>query len=129
MTILLLVWAIAIFPGSSHSPSHSLVCYDGSFTRPSAYSVSPRSSEDCLELAQNSAEFDLVGQEDTFVLPLIDYAEQLLRFVDRQKEVDVRVPLMFHTGEILGDVTRADLNLYDAILLGTKRIVHGWVNL
>ena len=84
--------------------------------------------EDCLALAQEFphliAGFDLVGQEDTLV-PLIDYAEQLLRFVDRQKEVGVHVPFMFHAGETLGDGTRADLNLYDAILLGTKRIGHG----
>ncbi|KAI0820230.1 Metallo-dependent hydrolase [Trametes gibbosa] len=69
--------------------------------------------------------FDFVGHEDT-LRPLIDYAEPLLRFVDRQKELGIDIPFMFHAGETLGDGTMADVNLYDAILLGTKRIGHGF---
>ena len=68
--------------------------------------------------------FDLVGAEDS-LRPLIYYAEHLLRFRKRQKEEGVDIPFIFHAGETLGDGTEADLNLYDAILLGTKRIGHG----
>jgi adenosine deaminase CECR1 len=70
--------------------------------------------------------FDLVGAEDS-LKPLIYYAEHLLRFRQRQKEEGVDIPFIFHAGETLGDGTEADLNLYDAILLGTKRIGHGRV--
>ena len=68
--------------------------------------------------------FDLVGHEDP-LRPLIYYIDPLKRFVQRQKEVGVDIPFMFHAGETLGDGTPADMNLYDAILLGTKRIGHG----
>lgn len=53
--------------------------------------------------------------------PLIDYAEPLLRFGKEHPDI----PFIFHAGETLGDGTAADMNLYDAILLGTKRIGHG----
>jgi len=68
--------------------------------------------------------FDLVGAEDK-LNPLIYYIEPLLRFRERQKEEGVDIPFIFHAGETLGDGTEADLNLYDAVLLGTKRIGHG----
>ncbi|KAG9318586.1 hypothetical protein JVU11DRAFT_678 [Chiua virens] len=71
------------------------------------------------------AGFDLVGQEDTNN-PLIYYSESLLRFIEYQKQENIEVPFLFHAGETLGDGTVADLNLYDAILLGTKRIGHGF---
>ena len=69
--------------------------------------------------------FDLVGHEDS-LKPLIDYLEPLTKFVERQKEESVDIPFIFHAGETLGDGTAADVNLYDAILLGTKRIGHGY---
>ena len=68
--------------------------------------------------------FDLVGPEDT-TKPLIDYLVPLLRFKDRQKELGLDIPFIFHAGETPGDGTAVDDNLYDAILLGTKRIGHG----
>ena len=68
--------------------------------------------------------FDLVGHEDA-LRPLTDYLEPLTRFVQRQKELGIEIPFIFHAGETLGDGTHADDNLYDAILLGTKRIGHG----
>ena len=71
--------------------------------------------------------FDLVGPENT-LKPIIFYLESLLRFRERQKEEGVDIPFIFHAGETLGDGTEADLNLYDAILLGTKRIGHGSVS-
>lgn len=68
--------------------------------------------------------FDLVGNENT-LRPLIDYIEPLKRFQRRQKELGLDIPFIFHAGETLGDGSKADMNLYDAILLGTKRIGHG----
>ncbi|KAG1888989.1 Metallo-dependent hydrolase [Suillus fuscotomentosus] len=69
------------------------------------------------------AGFDLVGHEDgAECKPLIDYAEPLLRFAEQHPDI----PFIFHAGETLGDGTAADMNLYDAILLGTKRIGHGF---
>lgn len=68
--------------------------------------------------------FDLVGHED-LLHPLIYYLEPLLKFTKRTKEEGVDIPFIFHAGETLGDGTPTDDNLYDAILLGTKRIGHG----
>ncbi|KIM79690.1 hypothetical protein PILCRDRAFT_74115 [Piloderma croceum F 1598] len=86
-------------------------------------------TEDCLTLKQEFphiiAGFDLVGSEDD-LRPLVDYIGSLLRFQARQKELGLDIPFMFHAGETLGDGTKADDNLYDALLLGTKRIGHGF---
>ena len=68
--------------------------------------------------------FDLVGGED-LCRPLKDYIVPLLSFVERQKDEGVDIPFLFHAGETLGDGTESDENMYDAILLGTKRIGHG----
>lgn len=68
--------------------------------------------------------FDLVGYEND-LKPLIDYIEPLLNFQKRQKELGIDIPFIFHAGETLGDGTKADVNLYDALLMGTKRIGHG----
>ncbi|KAJ7286068.1 hypothetical protein C8J57DRAFT_656702 [Mycena rebaudengoi] len=85
--------------------------------------------EDCIALKQEFphliAGFDLVGPENV-LKPLIYYAEGLLRFRERQKELGIDIPFIFHAGETLGDGTEADVNLYDAILLGTIRIGHGY---
>ncbi|CAA7271498.1 unnamed protein product [Cyclocybe aegerita] len=85
--------------------------------------------EDCMALKKEFphliAGFDLVGDENA-LRPLIDYAEPLLHFREKQKEAGVDIPFIFHAGETLGDGTEADINLYDAILLGTKRIGHGF---
>lgn len=93
--------------------------------------VSPEELElhlqQCIGLKQEFpdliAGFDLVGHEDgAESKPLIDYAEPLLRFGKEHPDI----PFIFHAGETLGDGTAADMNLYDAILLGTKRIGHGF---
>lgn len=79
---------------------------------------------ECSYNFDTPAGFDLVGYENK-LRPLIDYIEPLLRFKDRQKELGIIIPYIFHAGETLGDGSKADMNLYDAILLGTKRIGHG----
>lgn len=85
--------------------------------------------EDCIALKREFphliAGFDLVGNENE-LKPLVDYIEPLLRFRERQKVEGLDIPFIFHAGETLGDGTAADNNLYDAILLGTKRIGHGY---
>ncbi|KAH7873630.1 uncharacterized protein C8R40DRAFT_1172422 [Lentinula edodes] len=85
---------------------------------------------DCIALKKEFphliAGFDLVGDENV-LKPLTYYLEPLLKFREMQKEAGVsEIPFIFHGGETLGDGTEADMNLYDAILLGTKRIGHGF---
>ena len=70
--------------------------------------------------------FDLVGPED-FVKPLKYYIEGLLRFRKRVEDLGLDLPFILHAGETLGDGDEVDDNLYDALLLGTKRIGHGYV--
>ncbi|EIW51773.1 Metallo-dependent hydrolase [Trametes versicolor FP-101664 SS1] len=85
--------------------------------------------EDCIALKQEFPHlicgFDLVGPEDPLP-PLINFIVPFQRFVARQKELGLDIPFILHAGETLGDGTAADMNLYDAILLGTKRIGHGF---
>ncbi|PCH41724.1 Metallo-dependent hydrolase [Wolfiporia cocos MD-104 SS10] len=85
--------------------------------------------ENCIALKQEFphliAGFDLVGHEDT-LKPLLEHVQPLLKFQERQVELGLEIPLLLHAGETLGDGTDADMNLYDAILLGTKRIGHGY---
>ncbi|TDL25020.1 adenosine deaminase-related growth [Rickenella mellea] len=85
--------------------------------------------EDCislkLEFPHLIAGFDLVGDENV-LQPLIYYIRPLLRFQERQKELGIDIPFIFHAGETLGDGDAPDMNLFDAILLGSKRIGHGF---
>ena len=69
--------------------------------------------------------FDLVNQED-LGRPLVDLIPILLWFRKRCAEEGVDIPFMFHAGECLGDGDETDHNLFDAILLGTRRIGHGF---
>lgn len=72
--------------------------------------------------------FDLVGQED-LGRPLADVLPELFWFrkqlADEGLE-DGAMPFFFHAGETLGDGTATDQNLFDAVLLGTRRIGHGF---
>lgn len=85
--------------------------------------------EDCMTLKQEFpnliAGFDLVAQEDTGK-PLIYYIESLLWFQQETKKRGLNIPFILHAGETLDDGGAADSNLYDALLLGTKRIGHGF---
>lgn len=69
--------------------------------------------------------FDLVGQEDKG-RSLVDLVPVLFWFRKCCMEEQVELPFFFHAGECLGDGTSADHNLFDAILLGTRRIGHGF---
>ncbi|MCJ1412946.1 hypothetical protein MMC19_007047 [Ptychographa xylographoides] len=69
--------------------------------------------------------FDLVGQED-LGRPLVDLTPEIFWFRKRCVEAGVEIPFFFHAGECLGDGDGTDENLFDAILLGTRRIGHGF---
>ncbi|KAH8701644.1 putative CECR1 family adenosine deaminase [Talaromyces proteolyticus] len=69
--------------------------------------------------------FDVVGQEDKG-RPLADLIPVLFWFRKVCAEEAVEIPFFFHAGECLGDGDETDENLYDAILLGTRRIGHGY---
>ncbi|MCJ1224691.1 hypothetical protein MMC12_001336 [Toensbergia leucococca] len=71
------------------------------------------------------AGFDVVGQED-LGRPLADLTPELFWFRKRCVEEGVDIPFFFHAGECLGDGDATDQNLFDAILLGTRRIGHGF---
>ncbi|KAJ5662522.1 uncharacterized protein N7477_010138 [Penicillium maclennaniae] len=69
--------------------------------------------------------FDLVGQEDKG-RTLVDLVPILFWFRKMCAEEQVDIPFFFHAGECLGDGDSTDQNLFDAILLGTRRIGHGF---
>ncbi|KAL8694601.1 MAG: hypothetical protein Q9218_000783 [Villophora microphyllina] len=71
------------------------------------------------------AGYDLVGQEDRG-RTLADLTPELFWFKKRCMEEGVDIPFFFHAGECLGDGDETDQNLFDAVLLGTRRIGHGF---
>ncbi|KAL9078262.1 MAG: hypothetical protein Q9157_002808 [Trypethelium eluteriae] len=85
--------------------------------------------KECIRMKQIFPEliagFDLVGHEDAG-RPLVDLLPELFWFKKRCREEDVDIPFFFHAGETLGDGDETDENLFDAILLGTRRIGHGF---
>lgn len=71
------------------------------------------------------AGYDLVGQEDPG-RPLKDALPELFWFRKQCAQEGVDIPFFFHAGECLGDGSDTDENLFDAVLLGTRRIGHGF---
>ncbi|KAL7904326.1 Metallo-dependent hydrolase [Trichoderma velutinum] len=71
------------------------------------------------------AGFDLVGEEAKGK-PLKDFVPQLLQFQENCKTAGVEIPFLFHCGETLEEGSEIDGNLIDALLLGSKRIGHGF---
>ncbi|CAI0643306.1 unnamed protein product [Colletotrichum noveboracense] len=69
--------------------------------------------------------YDVVAQED-LGRTLLDMAPELLWFQEEARRHDVTLPFFFHAGETLGDGNSTDDNLFDALLLGTRRIGHGF---
>lgn len=68
--------------------------------------------------------FDFVGQED-LGRPLADLTPEIFWFKKKCMEEGVDLPFFFHAGETLGTGDEVDENVFDAILLGTRRIGHG----
>ncbi|RKF60507.1 Adenosine deaminase 2 [Erysiphe neolycopersici] len=69
--------------------------------------------------------YDLVGQEDPG-RTLKDLLPELFWFKRQCAQEGIEIPFFFHAGECLGDGSETDQNLFDAILLGTRRIGHGF---
>lgn len=69
--------------------------------------------------------FDFVGQEDSG-RTLAELTPLIFWFRKRCVEEGIEMPFFFHAGECLGDGDSTDANLFDAILLGTRRIGHGY---
>lgn len=69
--------------------------------------------------------YDLVGQED-LGRPLADLVPELFWFKKACAQEGVDIPFFFHAGETLGDGDTVDENVFDAVLLGTRRIGHGF---
>jgi len=67
--------------------------------------------------------FDLVGQEDPG-RPLVDFAAMLQAAASPR--AGPPLPYVFHAGETKYFGAKADVNLYDALLLNTSRIGHGF---
>lgn len=87
------------------------------------------SMKQCISMKQLHPElisgFDVVGQED-LGRTLADLTPELFWFRKRCVESGLDIPFFFHAGECLGDGDDTDQNLFDAILLGTRRIGHGF---
>ncbi|KAL6873250.1 adenosine deaminase-related growth factor [Trichoderma longibrachiatum] len=78
-----------------------------------------------MEFPHLIAGYDLVGPED-LGKPLTDLLPELFWFRKQAAQEGVNLPFYFHAGETLGDGSSTDNNLFDAILLGTRRIGHGF---
>ncbi|KAG8533802.1 uncharacterized protein KY384_001543 [Bacidia gigantensis] len=78
-----------------------------------------------LEFPDLICGFDCVGYENAG-RSLADLTPELFWFKKRCVENGVDIPFFFHAGECIGDGDEADQNLFDAILLGTRRIGHGF---
>ncbi|KAG8729779.1 hypothetical protein FRC11_008031 [Ceratobasidium sp. 423] len=87
--------------------------------------------EDCMTLKAEFpdliAGFDFLGPERAGN-PLAYYLEPLIWFQQESKKRGLDIPFLFLVGEPMGDEGKSEGNLYDALLLGAKRIGHG-VNL
>ncbi|PGH11901.1 hypothetical protein AJ79_04593 [Helicocarpus griseus UAMH5409] len=84
---------------------------------------------DCISLKKSFPDlicgFDMVGCEGRGN-PIRDYITELLHFQRTCAAQNLTIPFIFHAGETLESQGETDNNLYDAILLGSKRIGHGY---
>ncbi|GJN73695.1 hypothetical protein PLICBS_007778 [Purpureocillium lilacinum] len=94
---------------------------------------SPREVEaaldECFEFKQRWPEwiagFDIMGEEAKGH-PLKAFVPEFLAFQRRCASAGVSIPFLFHCGETLEGGTATDENLVDALLLGARRIGHGF---
>jgi len=87
------------------------------------------SLNECIELAQQFPNlicgFDMAGPENAGRSHSA-FIPELLQFRATCDELGLDLPFIFHAGETLDHGGDVDSNLYDVILLGTKRIGHGY---
>lgn len=69
--------------------------------------------------------FDLLGEEGAGK-PLKHFASELLQFKADCRAAGLDIPFLFHCAETLECGGETDGNLLDALLLGSKRIGHGY---
>ncbi|ODH37033.1 hypothetical protein ACO22_02675 [Paracoccidioides brasiliensis] len=85
--------------------------------------------KDCVLLKKSFPDlicgFDMVGCEGRGN-PIRHYIPELLQFKKTCSNLYLDIPFLFHAGETLESQGPTDGNLYDAILLGSKRIGHGY---
>ena len=85
--------------------------------------------DDCIALKQAFPDLicglDMAGPENAGH-PLSFFIPELLLFRRKCDDLGLDIPFIFHAGETLDHGGEVDSNLYDAILLGTKRIGHGY---
>lgn len=91
--------------------------------------IAQGSNSDDKRLAELIAGFDMVNEED-FTPEISEFAESILQAQENITIVDAcargddgKMPTFFHAGETH---QREVKNLEDAIMLGTKRIGHGF---
>lgn len=78
-----------------------------------------------LAWPQLIAAYDVVGPED-MGRPLRELLPELFWFRKQCAAEGLELPFFFHAGECLGDGDATDGNLFDAVLLGTRRIGHAF---
>lgn len=69
--------------------------------------------------------FDIVGQEDRGET-LLYYVDEFVDFQQTVQKANTTFPFYFHGGESLFINTKRDENLFDALLLDSKRVGHGY---
>jgi adenosine deaminase CECR1 len=84
---------------------------------------------ECIELKKKFPNlicgYDLVGGEEPGY-PLNYFAPELLSFRATCVSEGLDIPFLLHAGETLDSGSSTDTNIVDAILLGAKRIGHGF---
>ncbi|KAI9729647.1 MAG: hypothetical protein M1818_008450 [Claussenomyces sp. TS43310] len=87
------------------------------------------SMEECIALKKRFPQlicgYDLVGSEDRGH-PLKFFIDEFIWFREECRRQNLSIPFLFHAGETLQSGTEVDENLVDAVLLGSKRIGHGF---
>lgn len=71
------------------------------------------------------AGYDIIGEENKGY-PLKTFVPEFLEFKKKCADENVDIPFLFHCGETLDIGCDTDGNLVDAVLLGAKRIAHGF---
>ena len=74
---------------------------------------------DGIKITKIIAGFDMVNEED-FCAPIKDFLKEI---IEAEHAAEGKFPVVLHAGE---SCESRNENLYDAILLGTKRIGHGF---